>query len=203
MEQANGKTTQLRSYQESFEPATVEVISVIIDDLAKIGEHPTGYRLYTSEIDKCLSVGLLLAAVSVSTSLIELFIRDLAVAANVLSKFDGDMKFKAQVEKSFEEDKTLGFSSMLEALRMTVVAPDDVEALQQFYEATRIPFAHGLVRRLTSSQDTSGEFDNVFSLLSRGIGLEDRLENEAIDEIQFVVRIIKRYRPWLIRRYDS
>jgi len=67
----------LRTYQESFEPDTSRRITALIDDLESLGEPPTGYCFYTTETQSCLSVGLLLAAVS---------IRGRAPALNVYSE---------------------------------------------------------------------------------------------------------------------
>jgi hypothetical protein len=85
----NKMSLALRPYTESFEPETANAIRQLIDDLIVLGEGPMGYGLYTSEIQSCLSVGLLLAAVSVSTALLELFIRDMTVALRIESKHDG------------------------------------------------------------------------------------------------------------------
>ncbi|HEY4047902.1 MAG TPA: hypothetical protein VGM27_13655 [Acidobacteriaceae bacterium] len=191
----------LRPYTESFEPETANAIRQLIDDLIVLGEGPMGYGLYTSEIQSCLSVGLLLAAVSVSTALLELFIRDMTVALRIESKHDGDIGLRYKIERSIEEDRDFGFNAMLKELRLTVIAPSDVESLHKFYEVTRIPFAHGLVRRLGSSTVRSELMVDWFGPLDRRAGLEHRLEDTAINEITFAVQIIKRYLPWLLRRY--
>lgn len=194
--------TNLRSYHESFEPEKIQVISGLIDDLVMLGEPPTGYRLYALEIRSCLSVGLLLAALSVSTSLLDLFVRDLVVAVRLQSKHDGDMRFWSEVEREAEEDKSLRFDGMLEELRLTVILPDDVELLSQFYAKTRIPLAHGLVRRLTSQGMMPEFWENMFPDSTRGTGLEDHLEDTALSDVSFVLVMMKKYRPWLVRRYS-
>lgn len=191
----------LRSYRVSFEPEKAQAIQEILDSLAILGEPPTGYRLYTSEIQSCLSVGLLLAAVSVSTPLLDLFVRDLAVAARIQSKLDGDMRLRGEVERQVEEEKSLRFDQMLDELTSTVILPNDVESLRQFYTTKRI-HAHGLVRRLGSDGIVPGFWHDMFPDLARGTALEDRLEDTAISDISFVVEMMKKYRPWLVRRYS-
>jgi len=191
----------LRSYEESFEPGKVKVISELIDDLDELGDSFT-YKLYTSEIQRCLSAGLLLAAVSVSTSLLELFVRDLSVAQRILLRHGGDMKLKGRVERELEEDRQAGFHTMLEALQPTVTTSEDTASLREFYNQTRIPLAHALVRRLVSPHNQVGdEIDDLLGFSHRS--LEDRFEDGAIDEVRFVVQIIKKYRPWLLRRYRT
>jgi hypothetical protein len=193
----------VRSYEESFEPKQVNRISALIDDLDELGESPPGYWLYTSEIQRCLYAGLLLAAVSVSSSLLELFVRDLEVARRVLTQHDGDKSMYGMVERLLEEDRLVGFSAMLNELQPLVVTPGDAAELRQFYDLTRIPVAHALVRRLTSKRPLGDRLDDLFAGSARNRGLEDRLEDAALDEVEFVVRIMKKYRPWLLRRLAS
>lgn len=192
----------LRSYRESFEPEKAEVIGRIIEDLVVIGEPPTGYRLYTSEIQSCLSVGLLLAALSVSASLLDLFVRDLTVAARIQSKFEGNMRLRGEVERQVEEEKSLRFDQMLDELITTVILPKDVGCLRQFYATKRIPLVHGLVRRLAADGFMPESWLDMAPVLARGNALEDRLEDTAIGDMLFVVGMMKTYRPWLVRRYN-
>src|SRR2546430_10690705 len=136
-----------RSYKQAFGPKKVAAISALLEELEHLDDG-TGYRLYISEIQGCLQVGLLLAAVSVITPLIELFARDLTVAHRILRHHEGNMKLKGQVERELEAQRELGFSKMLEELQPTVIKPGDAKKLREFYEETRVPFAHALIRRL-------------------------------------------------------
>ncbi|WP_263368396.1 hypothetical protein [Edaphobacter bradus] len=191
----------MRPYTESFEQEQIKKIASLISALSELGQNPTRYKLYTSEIADCLSMGLLLAAVSVSSSLLELFVRDLSVALALQTRLDGDMSRFGEVERELEGDRNNTFESMLTQLEPAVITPSDAESMRTFYKSTRIPFAHGLVRRLGKE---SVEFlEDHFSLLMRQGKLEGRLEEEALVEIEFVVGMLQRYRPWLIRRYNS
>ncbi|MGB7555376.1 MAG: hypothetical protein WBM04_13465 [Candidatus Korobacteraceae bacterium] len=189
----------LRSYKKSFGSAKVKIVSGLINDLENLSGSPTGYKIYTSEIQRCLSVGLLLAAVSVGTSLLELFIRDLSVVYKIVSRHRGNLKLIGKVARELEGDKRAGFNAMLRDLECAVIAPNDVEKLRSFYSKTRIPLAHGLVRRL----DRTPAADILEDLLGYRPSIEERLEDEAIGEVRFVVRIIKKYRPWLVKRMRS
>lgn len=187
----------LRSYKESFSAPKVRAISQLIDELEDLDNPMAAYKIYTSEIQGCLSVGLLLAALSVSTSLLELFVRDLAVAHRVLSRYGGDMKQRGRVETEIEEDRQTTFDSMLKELELTVITPQDGEALRKFYRDTRIPIVHALIRRMTGDRI----FADVFP-----VGLHDiekRIDDAALAEIKFAVQVVKKYRPWLLRRYNS
>jgi hypothetical protein len=183
----------LRSYKKSFSAPRVRTISRLIDELGELGGPLSGYKIYTSEIQGCLSVGLLLAALSVSTSMLELFVRDLAVAYRLESHYAGDMKLRGRVQREIEEDRQATFDSMLKELELTVITPKDGEALRAFYRETRIPIAHALLRRMTRD----GVLD-IFELPVSSRDLEERLEDAALAEIKFVVETVKNYRPWLL-----
>jgi hypothetical protein len=199
------KKITLRSYEMSFEPKLVAVISELIDDLDKLRVQPTGYKLYAYELQGCLSYGLLLAAVGISSAMLELFIRDLCVAQQLISRCGGDIGWRGRIEIELEKEKKINFKIMLKELALTVIDSQDIEALNRYYDQTRIPFAHALVRRLTStSSDLDDDwFADLFASNARGNSLEDRLENRAIKDVQFVVQIIKKYHPWLIRRLSG
>ncbi|HTT20907.1 MAG TPA: hypothetical protein VMG82_18375 [Candidatus Sulfotelmatobacter sp.] len=195
----------LRSYTEAFEPEKVASISRLIDELDHLSDFRTGYKLYTSEIQGCLTGGLLLAAGSVSCALLELFVRDLTVAHRVHSRYEGDMRLRGRVEREIEGDRHFGFSEMLKELQLTVITPGDATKLREFYDQTRIPLAHALVRRPTSHLPGHevDELDDLFSDLARRSSLEDRLEEGALIEVGFVIGIMKTYQPWLLRRYGN
>ncbi len=201
---------QLRSYTESFDAEKVAAITKLIEDLNEIGKYPTGYRLYALEIENCLSVGLLMAAVSVSASLLELFMRDLFVAFLIDNQHDGNIALMAKLEREAEEDRKLGFNAILDELRdakqpnseALLLDSEDITKLKEFYKKTRIPFAHGLVRRLTSKFDDEGISD-LFALLARRFDLESRIEDEAVDEVSFVVKILKKYHLGLLAHYEK
>ena len=192
----------MRPYTESFEADEVEKISALIEALREIGSPPTKYKIYTSEIANCLSVGLLLAAISVSASVLELFLRDLAVAFTIETQLEGDVSQFGRVERQLEEERDVTVDWILAKLEKAVITPDDAEAIRSFYKGTRIPFAHGLVRRL-SDEPALEMLEDMWSLLRRQGQVEDRLEEKALEEIAFVVFILKRYRPWLVRRLSS
>jgi hypothetical protein len=195
----------LRAYTESFDEAKAATIAKLIKDLDDIREFPMGYGFYTREIKNCLSVGLLMAAVSVSSSLLELFIRDLLVTVRINERHEGNLLLIARVERETEEDRSLGFNAMLDGLQDVkqpnseafLIDPEDVVKLKQFYKLTRIPFAHGMVRRLTSKYDNE-RISDLFASVSRGFSLEDRIEDDGIDEVAFVVEVLKKYIPALM-----
>ena len=112
----------LRPYQESFEPEISHTIERLIDELEDLGKSPMGYGRYTSETASCLSVGLLLAAVSVSTALLEIFLRDITVAYRIESRFGGDIGMRNQIETTLESDRQFGFNEMLKELRLPAVS---------------------------------------------------------------------------------
>ena len=192
---------ELRSYKVAFEPGTVARISRLMDELDELGKSRAGYTVYISEIQGCLSGGLLLAAASVSYSLLELFIRDLDVMYVIAFRHGGDVGLKGRVERELEIDRKVGFSEMLKDLRGAVIEVEDVDRLREFYEHTRIPLAHALLRRLTAQ--LPDEFDDMFAEAMRHGKLEERIEDGTLGDIEFVVLTMKKYLPWLLRRYGA
>jgi predicted Rdx family selenoprotein len=192
---------ELRSYKVAFESKTVAQISELIDELEEVGKSRAGYKVYTSEIQGCLMGGLLLGAASVSYALLELFIRDLDVMYVIALNHGGDVKLRARVERELEADRKAGFAEMLKDLEQTVIEAADASRLRDFYDHTRVPLAHGLVRRLT--KEFPDEFDDMFAKISRRGKLEQRIEGEAITDVKFVISMLKKYLPWLLRRYSG
>jgi hypothetical protein len=190
---------ELRSYKVAFEPDRVARILRLMDELEQLGKLRAGYKVYISEIQGCLSGGLLLAAASVSYSLLELFVRDLDVMYVIALRHGGDVGLRGRVERELETDRKMGFAEMLKDLRGAVIEVDDVDKLREFYEHTRIPLAHGLVRRLTAQ--LPDEFDDMFAEVMRHGKLEERIEDGALGDTEFVVMTMKKYVPWLLRRY--
>jgi hypothetical protein len=194
---------KLRSYRSSFEPKQALAISQLITDLNEIRKQRNGYKLYVYELQGCLSYGLLFAAVSVSTAMLELFIRDLYIAQLIRSCHGGNTRMKARVEREVEGDKQMNFSQMLKQLEPTVIEPNDKEKLTTFYQQTRIPLAHALVRRLTSTPDADPLLSDLFADMARSSDFEERFEKGSIRDLRFVVRIVKKYHPWLNLRRDD
>jgi|GEM_PF-4189746 len=112
---------------------------------------------------------------------------------------------RGRIEREIEKDPTISFQKMLKELELfAVVDFKDIKDLTNFYSQTRVPFAHALVLRMTSSPSEIDDdfFLDYFGGEARGHNLEDRLEQRAIKDVQFTVRIIQKYLPWLNRRYN-
>lgn len=190
-----------RPYTEQFSPQQAAKISELIHDFDRISSARPGYVVFSSEIRGCLFNGLLLAALGVSSSLLELFVRDLVVALRIQQRYSGDMGLRGQVENDLEADRQLGFVQMVQELTDLVITPADAKELERFYDSIRIPLSHGLIRRFTS--DGTGWLEDLFADVARRSKLEDAIESRAIGAIEFVVAIIARYLPWLDRRLSA
>ncbi len=144
----------------------------------------------------------MLAAVSIATAMLELFVRDLWTAQRIIIRHGGNTKLRGQIQREAEKDRKITFSQMLQDLKSIVIQEKDVEKLTDFYDQTRIPVAHALVRRMTSSPGDSDEWSDQFSD-SSSYDLEERFGKRAIEDVQFTVQTIKKYLPWLIRRANA
>jgi hypothetical protein len=194
---------KLRSYKESFAPRQIVLIDSLIGDLDILGKAPPHWHIYTLELQGCLSVGLLLAAVTVSGTLLELFVRDLNIALRTEQKLDGELI--GAFDSELQGDRSATFAVLVDALTPLVITSSDAKAMKEFYQHVRIPFAHGLTIRLSDSESMSGIFDDRddMGLLMRNHNIEKHLEDEALKEVQLVVRMMVKYRPWLVRRLNG
>jgi len=193
-----------RSFKQQFKPEQVVKISELIHDLENVEDAATGYKVFCTEIQGCLSNGLLLASVLVSWSWLELFVRDLLVALRIEQQYAGDISVRARVEKALEHDHELGFKKMVQELTRLVFTPNDARELLRFYDAVRVPLSHGLIRRFTSSDVEKAQWlEELFADQARRAKLEDTIESRAISAVAFVVKVTMRYQPWLLRRLHA
>ena len=82
-----------------------------------------------------------MAAMCVSTALLELFIRDLVIAHRITRQFAGDMKYRGQVERETESDRQMGFSKMLDELTPLVTEPARLLGAERVLRTDAYPFS--------------------------------------------------------------
>jgi len=157
-----------------------------------LGRRDYAYQL--KELRSCLEVGLLIAALHLACSMIELFVRDLLIAKRMCDRW-GDVKpdapSRAKIVREIEHERELGFPGMLDELSGRALEGEDAAKLGRFYRQIRIPLLHGLVTRFVAPEATF--FEDLRGGVDRFRQLEDRIENIAILEIGFVLKQIKKY----------
>lgn len=111
-------------------------------------------KYFINEIISCLEAGLLLAALEVATSFLELFVRELLIVARcgssgTLGGKPSRQLFFDKVRREIEDEERLSFGGMADELEgLEVIDPSDAYGIKDFYKTVRVPVHHGLTRRL-------------------------------------------------------
>lgn len=164
---------------------------------------------YNSEIVKCLEAGLLLAAMQVSTALLELFVRDLLIIVEYKKTSSNAPKVVdrtlAKIERDIEDGRPhLDFSKIVsELVQQKVISPKDREKISNLYRDVRIPLQHGITRRFirisekeTNDNDTIDPLSIIaLSHLGRYWSFEDVIEDKALVHLRIIGNFINKYLP--------
>ncbi len=192
----------VRPLEEQFEPETVERIRTLVATLDSLGCYEGAGRYYISELKRCLECGLLLAALQVAASLLELFVRDLLIQHRVRTKSQDSTDYRHSTdlhEKVLEENRQLTFGAIIRELQgQGVITVDDAEFARSFYKSVRIPLHHGLSRRYVRLQAGLSEediLDQALSLsrISRSHKIEEMIEDKALDQLESVMNFMASY----------
>src|SRR5262249_15890848 len=108
------------------------------------------------------------------------------------------------LEKKFEDSTTpqWSFSRMVDELEdRRIIDISDAQAIKNYYKTVRVPIQHGLTRRFLRSHWesflNSEVLDDLEFLLvgrvGRSYGLENQIEETALDLIKTAMTFIKKY----------
>jgi hypothetical protein len=128
----------IRPLERQFEPDTVERIRALQRSLQSLPFEGRPARYLASEIVRCLEAGLLLAALQVALSLLELFFRDLLISIRFHQVSDGSDTLVGpwrkldQISEDIEDGSRLDFYSILDELVESAVV-DQEDAGQDPY----------------------------------------------------------------------
>jgi hypothetical protein len=189
----------LRPLEQQFEAETVTKIRLLIEAFRALDVPAGPGRYYMSEIARSLEAGLLLAAIELSASLLELVVREL-VARLQEQNADPHQEFGPYFGAStrrldLEYDRRLMFTQLLDKLESSsVVKSEDAALVRKFYKETRIPLHHGLPGRYVSGSQASPSNDLIAVLSVASLhSFEEALEQRAIKELDCVVNFIAAY----------
>ena len=120
-------------------------------------------RVYINEIAEAISNGMLLAAMELSTTLLEIWVRDLLVIRKLTQK---NPKTKHQIRwlltKIDRETEGLSRGQMFapmckELLDLAVIDAEELEWLESFYKRVRTPLHHGISGRMVDPDGQAGD----------------------------------------------
>lgn len=192
----------IRRLEQQFEPEKVQRIRELARLFQSLPLQRGAARYFISEIARCLDAGLILAALEVATSLLELFVRDLLIAArfedNIAQRGLRSHQLLDQVEREIEDVERLHFRGMVDELvdRRIIDQPDD-DAIRDLYKTVRIPIHHGLTRRFVRLSSDIHEDDPLAPLSLGRPGrfhrFEEAIEEDSISHLSTIVNFIGRY----------
>lgn len=188
----------IRPLEEQFNYEKVKQIRLLIEAFREL-DIPSGAGTYFRyEIVRSLEAGLLLAAIELSASLLELVVRDLV--AKLREKKEGPLQkygsyfsaFKRRLD--LENDRRMMFLKLLDELESNaIITSENADPVRKFYKDVRIPLHHGLPGRYVSKSQQSPSDDLFAVMFTASDSFEDSIEQRAFEELVCVVNFIAAY----------
>jgi hypothetical protein len=155
---------QLRTPEQQFCSRDAAKIRSFQGRLRAIRTTGRASDYFLFETINCLEVGLILAALQVSTSALELRARELWISMK-FKEMDDKSGGAYTVETSIEQG--LFFADLVNALKShNIIALSESKRLKEIYKAIRIPMHHGIVRRYINSKEPNAK-SQILEILYR------------------------------------
>lgn len=198
----------IRPLEEQFEPDKCAEIRNLVAKFSALPFKEGACRYFALEVTGCLEAGLLLAAVSVASVLLETSFRELLIfhrlrsAGPTTSRWVDTGLLLNKLEKEAEDGRPrLHFEDIVDQLTGDVLGSADAEVAKKFYRTVRVPIHHGLTRRLVAEakaeeMDMSEPLAVLLSATTwnrRFHELEEMIEENATKYLGFVVDLIQKY----------
>lgn len=198
----------IRPLEEQFEPDECAEIRNLVAKFSALPFKKGACRYFVLEVTGCLEAGLLLAAVSVASVLLETFFRELLIfhrlqsAGATTNRWEDTSLLLEKLEKEAEDGRPrLYFEEIVDQLPGDVLDSDDAEAAKKFYKTVRIPIQHGITRRFIAiARAEEVDMSNPLSLMlsethrdSRLHKLDEVIGENATKYLGFVVDLIQKY----------
>ncbi|WP_096702235.1 hypothetical protein [Magnetospirillum sp. 15-1] len=192
-----------RPIEQQLSTAEAKRFRRIQQDFKAIRPGGRSASFFIAEISRSIDAGLLLSAIILSGTLLELWFRDLLVIQ--VSKRNAAITGRADliiIDKEIEgaggADRGHEFSKIVDDLcRYGVIDSAEKVELNNFYRSIRVPFHHGLSGRLVSHSVLGDDEDMTLFLdelindpNSRSRQLEDFVDNMAVDILDGVVKFL-------------
>jgi hypothetical protein len=191
----------LRPLEKQFEPSKVTEIRKLAHEFDQLRRSmkgdSTGYMI--SGIHRCLETGILLGALSISLSLLDMFVHDMAVHhEKERNREDGH---KREPLPQLETGRQgLPFEKYIhEFMQNKRIDPEDGKALLETYKKIGIPLHHILSRPIGpfSKKMILGETGLLDRFLTRSFGdvhqIEGMIEDHATETLKVIVSFLRKY----------
>jgi len=191
----------LRPLEKQFEPKKVREIRNLAEEFDQLRKQmkggPAGYMI--SGIHRCLETGIILGALSISLSLLDMFIHDMVILHEKEKEQNGDHR-----REKFPALKTghqrLPFEDNLTTfIQDRWIDPQDGEALLEMYKKIGVPLHHILSRHIGpfSKMMIIGEDRLLDRFLTRSFGdfhrVEEMIEDNATSSMKVIVSFLRKY----------
>lgn len=157
-------------------------------------------RHFGAETIRCLEAGLILAALQVSTSMLELLVRETVIdrrvgRASAPSRTNLDA-FEYRLAREVEEDRGLSFARMVaELAEHQVLTADEADSLSSTYRDIRIQLHHAIIGRFVRQRGPTKLRDfreeTGLAKFSDPEDFEKIIETQGISDLERVVSCIE------------
>lgn len=155
-----------RSLEEQFEPERANRLRLIEEAFLalRVSGRVSGY--YLSEISRAIDRGMLLAAIQLATTLLEIWLRDLLVIRKVTQntiKSTHELRWlMTKIDREIEGiDNGSRFADLIRELQtLEVIDEGEVSWLKETYKQLRNPLHHGISGRIVDPEFAQREMLN-------------------------------------------
>jgi hypothetical protein len=204
------RTESIRTIHQRVEESEATRFLIVAEALRSLRSEGRASRIYINEIVEAIHLGLLLSAIELSTTLIEIWIRDLLVIERLKKNtYRSKHELHARLTKIDREieglDYGMSFRKMCNELReLESITAVELNWLLSQYERIRTPFHHGISGRIVDPDNRAEDFLNDGSskeamFLAGIIGsaphrrandLEDHVYSAALPVLEAVVNFL-------------
>ena len=190
----------IRSLAEQFEAEAVGQIRSAQERLDRLQITYHASRYFVVEAIRCLEAGLLLAALQVSSAMLELLVRETLAQARMSetkSATRSDMNTLAyRFVKEAEEDRSLSFPRMIDELvDRSILDSAEADLLKVRYSSTRNQLHHAIVGRFVRERSPSDLRDFIESIglahFSDARAFEEIIESQGVEELGAILSAIE------------
>ncbi|MDX1765015.1 MAG: hypothetical protein R3231_11905 [bacterium] len=190
-----------RPLEKQFEPEKVAEIRALIDgyQALRLELHGGLGGYLISGISRSLETGILLGALSLSFSLLEMFVHDLVIRQDQ-EKMQDDNHDHETVLKLFPGHEPLPFENYIaEFVGRGLIKQEEGDLILGIYKQTAIPLHHSLSRRIGRFSRTLliGQENLLDRFLSHNFAevhhFEDVIEDHAIESMNVILSFISKY----------
>jgi hypothetical protein len=188
-----------RPLEQQFKAKTVTKIRGLIKSLQSLNVPAGPSNYYVFEIIRALETDLLLAAVELAASLLELMVRELVARLReknaYLNHEIGPYLGASARRLDLEYERHLMFHQLVDELESSgIVTSANADLVRKFYREIRIPLQHGLTLRYVSQSQNSPSSDLLAVLQASCINsFEEDFEKRALEELKTVIHFIAVY----------